>query len=188
MKYKEIKTIFNKLERLHQRISKLVGEGTSWSITFPNDSIYKYTIKKFRDFESIQDDLENYLIWLWNLKDYYKSISENKQFVEDFVNKNYHLTILADLANSLKHSKLDNGSRSKIYPTLGKLNVKINQYNVASIIFLENEVEIDPKVLNDAELTLPILDQNGKVILDTFELLKSVEKDWLSFYTSFNII
>jgi len=102
--------------------------------------------------------------------------------------KNYHLTILADLANSLKHSKLDNGSRSKTYPRLGKLKVTINQNNLTRIAFYGNEVEIEPKVVNDAELTLPILALNGKEIIDAFELLKSVEQKLLSFAENLDVV
>ena len=187
MEYQEIENIFSKLKRLHKQSQRLNGEGTSWSINFPNNENCKYIIKKFRDFESIQDDIENYLIWLWNLKDYFKSISNDKQLVEKYVNNNYHLTILADIANSLKHSKLNN-SRSGVFPILGKLTVTLDQKNMSQITFYANEVELEPKDVNAAELTLPIIDKNGNNLIDLFDLLKFVEEKWVNFASSIKVV
>lgn len=53
------------------------------------------------------------MIALWNEKDWLKSEFPNrKRDIEDFINKSKHLSVVADLANTLKHRKL-NKKRSK---------------------------------------------------------------------------
>ncbi len=187
MKYSEILILFSKLNRLNKKLSDVGGKGTGWNYTFVDGTTTKYTFKKFRDFESIQDDVENYFLWLWNLKDYLKSISKNKQMVEDIVNSNINMKVSGDIANRLKHSTLRE-SRSGLFPKLGKLKVTISQNNVSKITFYKDEVEIDPKDANDAELSLPIYDCNENEIIDSFELIRIVEKEWDKIFQQLKVV
>ncbi|MDI6803147.1 MAG: hypothetical protein QME58_04785 [Bacteroidota bacterium] len=187
MKYGEILILFSKLNRLNKKLSDVGGKGTGWNYTFDDGTTTKYTFKKFRDFESIQDDVENYFLWLWNLKDYLKSISKNKQMVEDIVNSNINMKVSGDIANRLKHSTLRE-SRSGLFPKLGKLKVTISQNNVSKITFYKDEVEIDPKDANDAELSLPIYDCNENKIIDSFELIRIVEKEWDKIFQKLKVV
>ncbi|MCX6149008.1 MAG: hypothetical protein NTX22_00625 [Ignavibacteriales bacterium] len=187
MKYSEILILFSKLSRLNKKLSDFGGKGTGWSYTFDDGTTTKYTIHKFRDFESIQDDVENYFLWLWNLKDYLKSISKNKQMIEDFVNNDINLKVSGDIANRLKHSTLRE-SRSGLFPKLGKLKVTISQNNIAKITFYKDEVEIDPKEANDAELSLPVYDCNENEIIDSFELIRIAEKEWDKLFQQVKVV
>lgn len=57
--------------------------------------------------EEVTRKTKNLLIALWNEKDWLKSeFPDRKMEIEDFVNKSKHLTMVADLANTLKHRKL----------------------------------------------------------------------------------
>lgn len=187
MKYSEILILFSKLSRLNKKLSDVGGEGTGWNYTYDDGTTTKYTFNKLRDFDSIQDDVENYFLWLWNLKDYLKSISSNKQMIEDFVNNNINLKLSGDIANRLKHFTLRE-SRSGLFPKLGKLKVTISQNNCAKITFYKDEVEIDPKDANDAELSLPVYDFNENEIIDSFELIRIVEKEWDKIFQQLKVV
>ena len=187
MKYLKVIALFSKLKRFNDKLKNISGGGTTWDYTFENGITNKYTITKFRDFESIQDDVENYFIWLWNLKDYLKSVAINKQKVEDNINDNNNLKISGDIANHLKHSNLTN-SRSGLFPKLGKLQVILKQKNISKIAFYKEEIKIEPIEVNEAELSLPIYDKNNKIIIDAFELIKEAEKEWEKIYKNLKVV
>ncbi len=63
-------------------------------------------------FQTPNDDVSRkaqaLLIALWNEKDWLKSeFPSRKQDIEDFINKSKYLPVVADLANTLKHRKLN---------------------------------------------------------------------------------
>ena len=58
--------------------------------------------------EEVSRKAKALLIALWNEKDWLKSeFPSRAQDIEDFVNKSKHLPVVADLANTLKHRKLN---------------------------------------------------------------------------------
>ena len=122
-----------------------------------------------------------------NLKDYLKSTINNKQNIENIVNSNNALKISADIANYLKHSNL-NKSRSGLFPKLGEIKVTIPQKNISKLIFYKDEIEIDPVDANEAELSLPIYDNNQKIIIDAFELIKEAENEWEKIYKILKVV
>jgi len=187
MKYSKVKLLFSKLKRFNSKLKNISGEGITWNYKFKNGTTTKYTVKKLRDLESIQDDVENYFIWLWNMKDYLKSTTKNQKSFENFVNKNNNLKISGDIANYLKHSNLNN-SKSLLYPKLGKLKVTIPQKNISKLVFYKDEIEIDPINANEAELSLPIYDNNQRIIIDAFELIKETEKEWEKIYKMLTVV
>lgn len=57
--------------------------------------------------EEVSRKAKALLIALWNEKDWLKSeFPSRKQDIEDFIDKSKHLSVVADLANTLKHRKL----------------------------------------------------------------------------------
>jgi hypothetical protein len=63
--------------------------------------------------EEVSRKAKTLLIALWNEKDWLKSEFPSRAHdIEDFINKSKHLSVVADLANTLKHRKL-NRKRSK---------------------------------------------------------------------------
>lgn len=58
--------------------------------------------------EEVSRKAKALLIALWNEKDWLKSeFPSRKQDIEDFIDKSKHLSVVADLANTLKHRNLN---------------------------------------------------------------------------------
>ncbi len=58
--------------------------------------------------EEVSRKAKTLLIALWNEKDWLKSeFPSRNQDIEDFIDKSKHLSVVADLANTLKHRKLN---------------------------------------------------------------------------------
>jgi hypothetical protein len=58
--------------------------------------------------EEVSRKAKALMIGLWNEKDWLKSEFPNRKHeIEDFINKSKYLSVVADLANTLKHRKLD---------------------------------------------------------------------------------
>ena len=188
MRLLEVEKLFKKLNRFSSKITDIDGPGISWKYTSDKGDIIKYSITKIRDLEGIQDDVENYLIWLWNLKDYFKSNIKNKSSVEEFVNSNLNMKILADVANRLKHFKLTS-SRSKLFPKLGKLKIVIPHENFARITFSDkNKVKLEPFEANKCELYLPIFDNEENELIDSFDLINFAEIEWRKYFNNLKVV
>jgi len=188
MKLLEVENLFKKLNRFGTKITTIDGPGISWEYTSEKGDTINYSITKIRELEGIQDDVENYLIWLWNLKDYFKSNVKNKSSVEEFVNSNLNMKILADVANRLKHLNL-NSSRSKLFPKLGKLEIVIPHKNFASIKFSgTNKVELEPFEANKCELYLPIIDNEENQLIDSFDLIDFAEIEWKKYFNYLKVV
>lgn len=98
------------------------------------------------------------LIALWNEKDWLKSeFPSRKQDIEDFINKSKHLSVVADLANVLKHRKL-NRRRSMAFevqniwrrglagfrdPEIGMIQVAEGEFVAVSALFINSIAEYE---------------------------------------------
>ncbi|NYS62626.1 hypothetical protein [Vreelandella salicampi] len=169
----QIQELFERLGRLVSATKEHHGEGAAWDYTLPNGETHSYIIRGVKSHEAIQDSVFNLLIWIWNTKDYLKArasaLGVTKKMVEDAVNSHAGLTVCADLANRLKHGRLDRESRSGLNPYLGNVSFHVPQSAMGALIFRAFEVEMDVNDSSRIELRLPILDDKGDEISDAFE-------------------
>lgn len=169
----QIQELFERLGRLVSAAKEHYGEGTAWDYTFPNGETHSYIIRGVKSHEAIQDAVFNLLIWIWNTKDYLKArasvLGVAKEMVEYAVNSHVGLTVCADLANRLKHGRLDRASRSGLNPYLGNVSFHVPQSAMGALTFRAFEVEMDVSDSSRIELRLPILDGKGDEIGDAFE-------------------
>lgn len=179
----EITDLFKRLARLVEATEQKAGEGTAWDYTFPDGETHRYILQGLKSHAKAEDDAFNLLIWIGIAKDYLKqrakALGKDDRSVEDAVHADRHLPICADLANLLKHGRL-NRSHSGRYPRLEKLSFEIPQAAFGKLTFRALEVELqiaDPSLV---EFHLPIIDQTGEQIGDAFEYagmgLASLEK------------
>jgi len=107
--------VVQRIARINSELKDFSGKEFNYSVKLPNGEVHTYFFKNLKQFEKIEDEVSNCFIWAWSLKDYLKeylkSSGQNQQMVEVFVEQNQDLKICADIANTLKHSKLTN-SRS----------------------------------------------------------------------------
>lgn len=134
-----------------------------------------------RPLEEIEEDLATAFLWLWNLKDYVKEISESagnsRRWIEEQVNSDPRVALSADVANLIKHSRVDH-LRSTTRPVLGRLKISIPQESIAQITFRADEVEFDTKNLKSSALEWPISDRDGNALADGLELLAHCVQFW----------
>ncbi|MGM0855681.1 MAG: hypothetical protein ACQEW0_01200 [Pseudomonadota bacterium] len=169
----QIQELFERLGRLVSATKEHQGQGAAWDYTFPNGEAHSYIIRGVKSHEAIEDSVFNLLIWIWNTKDYLKArasvLGVTKKMVEDAVNSHVGLTVCADLANRLKHGRLDRASRSGLNPHLGNVSFHVPQSAMGALTFRAFEVEMDVSDSSRIELRLPILDDKGDEIIDAFE-------------------
>lgn len=124
-------------------------------------------------------------IWAWNLKDYLKELAEangrNPQEVEDIVNSDRNIQICADIANRLKHGRL-NKSRSSFYPKLDRLRFEIPHTALSSITFRCQEIEFDILKTQDVFLAIAVLNKDGDEIGDGFKIFSAALAQWEKYF------
>ena len=169
---KEIQKLFGRLARLVEATQQKSGDGTAWDYTFPNGETRRYIFRNIKSPEKIEDSVYSLLIWIWIAKDYLKLLAETKgrnpNQTERVCSDDPHLNVCADLANRIKHGRL-NRSRSGKFAKLGEVRFTVPQSAVRSITFRVFEVEVDIAQASGVEFQIPIIDAAGKEIGDAFE-------------------
>ncbi len=120
--------------------------------------------------ENYIDDVYAFFLNAYHLKDWIKNdngIPKNVQdLVENYINGKAHLSLCADICNSLKHLKLDGrGSRSGENPAFGRKQYGLALGAAPTTIALKYEVVLD----------------SGATI-DAFEIATGCVKAWDEFF------
>jgi hypothetical protein len=180
MTRREIIELFERLARLSNGAKETKGEASTWTYTFPDGETHSYILTGLKSHVEIDDAVKSLLLWIWSAKDYLKICAEDHgktgRSVEETIDDYPNLQICADLANRLKHLKLE-WSRTGLFPYLGKLRCSIPQEAINSITFRAFEVETEVADPNLVTVTLPVFDQNGNELGDAFEYARKAITD-----------
>jgi len=104
------------------------------------------------------DEVHAFFPNCYHLKDWIKNdeslkLSEQeKQKVEDFISNNYHLSLCADICNSIKHLKLTSRPRSDKDPSLGNIKYKVRLGSEPTTIAVEVSIDTTDGPLDAYEL------------------------------------
>lgn len=181
MNLDDLQKILARIKRIRARVEVQSGDGAEWSVKFSDGEIHEYAINGIKPFEEFEDDIENIFVWLWSLKDYVKQYAINKgrsgNWVEQKVNADENLCICADIANRSKHGQL-NRSRSQKHPKLGSLSYELPHGSFNKITVYAHRVETDVSKPDEAILKMDVLDDEGNVLSDAFELLNYCLQSW----------
>ncbi len=180
MKTDDIDKLFDRINRIKNRLGIKTGEGANWSCVLENGEIHKYILKGIKSPEEVEDDIASAFVWLWSLKDHIKKIAKDSDDVERQVNGNSYLSVCADLANRLKHGELDRKSRSDKTPSFGNLKYHIPQGAIKELAFGAFDVSIDINNTHLVNWEMPILDNQSNTIGDAFDYLDHCINAWES--------
>lgn len=180
-----MKELIEKLNRLKDKVQSNPKQNYSWLYEGEFQQGYsqrEYSIGNIKNLKEHEDNIHELIIWLWNFKDYLKneikSLGGNPKDVEDKINKDKTLCIIADLANGLKHGEFD-GSRSRLFPKLERTGVTAEQKDIESISLKENKVHIQ---LNDTNLIKPstsVVSNDGGVLGEAENIALKAIDSWL---------
>ena len=172
MNNNEIAELFNRLGRLVSASKNNSGDGMEWDYTFPNGETHRYVIKGLKSHADAEDSAFNLLIWIWNAKDYLKKRAEligtNGRVIENTINDDVNLLICGDLANRLKHGRLDRQSRSGLNPRFGNISFEAQQAAIGSLTFRAFDVEIMIDDPSQVTYRLPVFNEQDEEIGDAF--------------------
>ena len=91
----------------------------------------------------IKQKLKSLVIFLWNEKDWLaKEYPEKCQLIEDNINKSKFIKIIADLANSIKHRRLDKKPRSNANQSDYYGRITLNQNSGRNMYYIECNGEV----------------------------------------------
>jgi hypothetical protein len=174
MKLKDVNELFARVGRMASTLKEKSGSGAKWDFTFPEGDTHTYKISNVKSPETIEDNVYNLFIWIWNAKDYLKSLAKEQGIdpntIENEINNNMNLALCGDIANRLKHGDLSR-SRSNTFPKLDRVKYNIPQNAIGSITFRYHEVETNVSDPNLVNLSLSIISNDGYIIGDAFETL-----------------
>lgn len=177
----------DRVNRLSGLAKTIKGAGSSWSHTFEDGTETTYILNEVKPRAELEDEILHVFIWLWNMKDYFKSVlsarGDNPETIENKINSDEKLTVCADIANRIKHGVLHK-SRSGLFPKLGMLSYSIPGNSIKKLEFRGNEIEMDFKEYENIEIKMPITDQNGNQIYDALPLIQHALSKWESIYAS----
>src|SRR5438477_13134509 len=101
MKTSEIERLFERIRRISKEIEQKYGPGFQRNALFPDGMKVTYKFTNLKAPEQLEDDVANLCIWVWNLKDYLKTMAvshgKTAQLVEATVDSDPYLPICADL-------------------------------------------------------------------------------------------
>jgi len=187
MNISDVKEILDRVNRLSERAKTIKGAGSSWSHRFEDGTETTYILNEVKPGAELEDDILNVFIWLWNMKDYFKSVlkarGDNPETIENKINADVKLTVCADIANGIKHGSLK-GSRSGLFPKLGPLSYSIPGESMTKLEFRGNEIEMDFKEFENIEIKMPVIDHNNKQIYDALPLIQHALSKWAGIYES----
>ena len=78
MNISDIKGIIERANRLSDRAKNIKGAGSAWSHIFEDGTETKYILNNVKPHEELEDEILNVFIWIWNMKDYFKSLLKNR--------------------------------------------------------------------------------------------------------------
>jgi hypothetical protein len=181
MKTSEIERLFERIQRISKEIEQKYGSGFQRNVLFPDGMSVTYKVTNLKAPEQLEDDVTNLCIWVWNLKDYLKTMAvscgKTALLVETAVDSDPYLPICADLANKLKHGTLKK-SRSGKFPAMGRLECTLPHTALNSLTFKEAEVEFDVATPESAEISIPVYDDTGKLLGDVLKILEQGIVSW----------
>jgi hypothetical protein len=170
----QISELFQRLSRLTDRTHVKEGAGFQYNVVLMNGSTQTISIAGLRSFESVKDDAENLICWIWNSKDYLKKLADQPEFesvnIENAVNRSPELSICADLANGLKHGGLDRWQRTAHNPRLGEVGYSVHGKAVGNLAFYATKVEVSISDFDEVNVRLPVIDESRSHLFDAFEL------------------
>jgi len=182
-----------KIGRLQKRLGENADPGIaiSWGVRSDNDSS-EYEVIGIRSPTEYLDDIQNLVIWLFNVKDYLKkrmcARNFREQAVEDFINASPEISLCADLANSLKHDGLDRNPRSGTCPTFGGVSVVVPQDGVQAFSYLPSSgFKVSVQRPDLVQYFVPILDQTNAQIGEAGMLCSKVIDQWESFIEEYGL-
>lgn len=187
MNISDVRIILDRATRLSDRASTIKGAGSSWSHLFPDGTETKYILNEVKPQAELEDEILNVFIWLWNMKDYFKSVlsmrGDDPNIIETRINSDNTLTVCADIANGIKHGALKT-SRSGLFPKLGTLSYSVPQNSMKKLTFRGNEIEMDFKEFESIEIKMPVIDKSGNQIYEALPLIEYALNEWESMYAS----
>jgi hypothetical protein len=187
MNITNVREVLDRANRLSERAKTIKGAGSTWSHTFGDGVEITYILNEVKPRAELEDEILNVFIWLWNMKDYFKSVLNNRgddpKTIEDKINADKKLSVCADIANGIKHGTL-NKSRSGLFPKLGTLSYSIPGDSMKKLEFRCNEIEMDFKEFQNIEIKMPVTDQSGNKIHDALPLIQHALNEWEAIYAS----
>lgn len=135
--------------------------------------------------QNVYQDVETAAIWLWSLKDYLKeriaSTGGDPRIVEAHVDSSEYLPLLADVANTAKHGKL-NRSRSGRYAHLSGSSLLIpSGLHMRGLSDKDADVELTLADPDGVDYKVDVSDQHDKYIGDGLVVLRNALDEWRSF-------
>lgn len=170
-----------RVQRSHDAIYDKASSGFVQSQKHRDGSSTQIEIVGIKAPERLEDELLNLFIWLWSMKDYLKTLCENRGIagsrIEQIVNVERPLSIAADIANRAKHGVLRE-SRSGDFAKLQNVMISIPQSSLASISFDKPAVRITVDTPEDAELWAEIGFESGLTPVDAFQTATQAFTAW----------
>src|SRR5713101_5140522 len=109
MHVSELKTLSQRIQKLHQQLAKSDGGGLLHE-SYDDGLTVTWRFDNVASPQEIQERVETLAIWLWSFKDYLKAhikaTGGTENVVETYVNSCRYLPLCADIANSAKHGNL----------------------------------------------------------------------------------
>ena len=175
-----MKELICKLNRLKDKVVSNPKQDYSW--LYEGEFIQAYSISNIKNLEEHEDNIQELLIWLWNFKDYLKGELESTgspaSVIEEKVNKDETLCLIADLANSLKHGKTKR-SRSHLSPRLLRPRIVAQKSDIDAIVFTEDKVHIQLKNDNSVTPSTWIVSGKGKELGKAEDIALKAIDSWL---------
>ena len=183
MNLSDFQNLRQRVSRVHDAMKKNEGEGFTQSLNTHTDE--KLVVRGIKSPEYLEDQILTLCIWMWSMKDYLKKLAIDNgctgRQIEDIVNNNDSLAIIADIANRTKHGTLTK-TRCGDFAKLSGVGYKIKHTSLNTIEFGKLEVTLDVGKPEEAELTATIEFDSGNraMIDDAFAVISDAMSVWES--------
>lgn len=176
-----IKELIEKLNRLKDKVQSNPKQNYSW--LYEGEFKQGYSIGNIKNLEEHEDNIQELIIWLWNFKDHLiKYLGGNPQDVEDKINKDKTLCIVADLANELKHGVKHEKlrcPRSNLSPELERSGITAEQKDIKSITFQKDKIHIQLKDTNLVKPSTSVVSKDGNVLGEAEDIVLKAIDSWV---------
>lgn len=174
--------LVDRVNRLQKNIDTKTSLGYTNKFTLDDGKEHTYTFVGIKSPEQLGDEIITIFVWIWSMKDYLKEIviknGGNPNSIEEIVNSEMPLRIVADIANKGKHGILKK-SRSGKFPCLCNVGITIPSACLNSISVGAFSVDLSIKNAEAAELHASIaFEKEGFLEIDAFDVIRNAIKSW----------
>lgn len=177
----ELQQLRDRVNRCRLAVEAKAHPGYTEAHVLSDGTTHTYLFSGIKSPIQLEDELLTLFVWIWSMKDHLKELCRaqgiDPKTIENIADSDPSLAVAADIANHAKHSGRRAG-RSRKYPRLANVGIRVPQSAIASITVEAFSVGVDVAIPDQATIHASIEFESGEPPLDAFAVIEQAISAW----------